>query len=66
MDVPSPCVNICTLGPGEVCTGCGRHIDEIAVWGSATAAEKQRIVAAARDRLARLPSSTVEQRQARA
>ncbi len=52
MEVKSPCINVCTLDRGEVCVGCGRHIDEIAAWGSASDALKQRIVEAARRRLA--------------
>jgi predicted Fe-S protein YdhL (DUF1289 family) len=51
MEVKSPCINVCTLDPANVCLGCGRHIDEIAVWGSATPELKLRIVDAARRRL---------------
>jgi predicted Fe-S protein YdhL (DUF1289 family) len=54
MEVPSPCIDICTLGRGDVCVGCGRHIDEIAVWGGLAPAEKLRVVAASRERLAQL------------
>jgi predicted Fe-S protein YdhL (DUF1289 family) len=54
MDVPSPCIKVCVLGGDQVCLGCGRHIDEIAAWGSAAPALKLRIVAAARERLARI------------
>jgi len=33
--VPSPCTNVCVLDAGsQLCTGCLRHIDEIAAWGS--------------------------------
>jgi len=54
MEVPSPCVKICVLGPDQVCVGCGRHIDEIAAWSGAAPAQRLRIVAAARERLARI------------
>jgi uncharacterized protein len=30
--VESPCVNVCTLDAQKVCIGCGRTIEEIAVW----------------------------------
>jgi predicted Fe-S protein YdhL (DUF1289 family) len=56
MDVKSPCINVCTLDRAEVCVGCGRHIDEIAAWGSATPQLKLRIVEAARRRLAAIQS----------
>lgn len=37
----SPCVQICQIEPAtSVCEGCGRTLDEIAVWGSMTEAEK--------------------------
>jgi len=32
--IPSPCINVCVLDPStQLCTGCLRHIDEIAAWG---------------------------------
>lgn len=40
--VPSPCVQICALDPvTDICTGCGRTLDEIAEW-SAAGPERQR------------------------
>jgi predicted Fe-S protein YdhL (DUF1289 family) len=54
MDVPSPCIDICTLDGREVCVGCGRHIDEIVAWGSAAPEWKLRVVEAARQRLAQM------------
>ena len=59
MEVPSPCIDICTLDPRDVCVGCGRHVDEIAAWGTETPQTKLLIVAAARERLEQM------QRQAR-
>jgi predicted Fe-S protein YdhL (DUF1289 family) len=63
--VASPCVNICTLDAESVCIGCGRHIDEIAVWGAASPLLKRRIAAAARERLARLQSRPGQNPQVR-
>jgi uncharacterized protein len=28
----SPCINVCTLDAQKICIGCGRSIEEIAVW----------------------------------
>lgn len=42
----SPCIRVCRLDPVERrCLGCGRTIEEIASWPSATAAEKRAILA---------------------
>jgi predicted Fe-S protein YdhL (DUF1289 family) len=30
--IESPCINVCTLDAQKVCIGCGRTIEEIAVW----------------------------------
>lgn len=51
VQVVSPCIDICTLDSHDVCVGCGRHIDEIAAWGSSPPQTKLLIVAAARERL---------------
>lgn len=49
----SPCIGICRLdGVGKLCTGCGRTLAEIAVWPTASEAERRAIVARARERLA--------------
>lgn len=47
MDHPaSPCTGTCTLDPlTRLCRGCARTIEEIMVWPTATAAEKQAILA---------------------
>jgi predicted Fe-S protein YdhL (DUF1289 family) len=50
--VESPCIKVCQLNAGQVCTGCGRTIDEIAQWSGANASQQRQIVAAARQRLA--------------
>ena len=31
--VASPCTDDCVLNTDKICTGCYRHIDEIAGWG---------------------------------
>jgi len=52
MDVPSPCIDVCSLDSKDICLGCGRHIDEIVNWSVSTPEIKLRVVAAARERLA--------------
>jgi uncharacterized protein len=43
--IETPCVKICTLDARQgLCLGCGRTIDEIARWGSLSAAERSRIM----------------------
>lgn len=33
-EVPSPCVSVCRMDPvSELCQGCFRTLDEIALWG---------------------------------
>ena len=40
----SPGVQICQIEPStSLCLGCGRTLDEIAVWGSMTEAEKAQV-----------------------
>ncbi|MBX6420487.1 MAG: DUF1289 domain-containing protein [Nevskia sp.] len=57
MDVPSPCIKVCTLDREGVCTGCGRRIEEIAAWPQASDEQRRRIAEAARRRrLERLSS----------
>lgn len=44
-DPPSPCNLVCTMDPiTGYCLGCFRTIGEIAGWGTAGRAEKQRIL----------------------
>ena len=43
--IESPCVDICTLDVRTgLSLGCGRTIDEIAAWGSMSAAERRRVI----------------------
>jgi predicted Fe-S protein YdhL (DUF1289 family) len=41
--VASPCVNICRMQDG-LCEGCGRTLDEIAEWSSATDERRRAIL----------------------
>jgi predicted Fe-S protein YdhL (DUF1289 family) len=42
----SPCVKICVLDPAtDICTGCGRTLDEIAGWSELSDEERRRIIA---------------------
>ncbi|ENM3943723.1 DUF1289 domain-containing protein [Vibrio cholerae] len=40
----SPCVRHCCLDDKDICIGCGRTLDEICRWSSATNSEKQEIL----------------------
>lgn len=51
IDLPSPCVGICTLDPlTERCQGCMRTTGEIARWPYAGEAERLAILQALRER----------------
>lgn len=52
IEVPSPCVRLCTLDDDDICVGCGRHIREITGWSAADAQTRRRIVDASQRRLA--------------
>ena len=41
--VCSPCIKVCLLDGEGVCTGCGRHIDEIAAWSRLSAPQQRSI-----------------------
>ena len=42
----SPCIGICQMDDATgYCIGCGRTIDEIAGWGSASDAQRQETMA---------------------
>jgi len=42
----SPCTKVCTLdATGNICIGCKRTVDEIAIWGSLSDAQRTRIMA---------------------
>ena len=43
-DVPSPCVSICRMNPvSELCEGCFRTLDEIALWGRMEEGSKREV-----------------------
>jgi len=45
--VPSPCIGVCQLDARQLCSGCRRHIDEIAEWPRANSARRIEIRRAA-------------------
>ena len=47
----SPCTGTCRLDAVGTCVGCGRRMDEIAEWPSASPQRQHEILAAARERL---------------
>jgi predicted Fe-S protein YdhL (DUF1289 family) len=49
----SPCVRHCCLDEDNVCMGCGRSLQEIVAWGSASAADKAAILERSRERAKR-------------
>jgi len=50
--IESPCIKICTLDARSgLCLGCGRTIDEIALWTAMSAAERARVMDKLADRL---------------
>ncbi|MBX7482647.1 DUF1289 domain-containing protein [Qipengyuania qiaonensis] len=52
--IASPCIGTCLLDrAGELCTGCGRTLAEIAGWPDASEAERRVIVERARQRRGR-------------
>lgn len=50
--VPSPCISICRLDEGKVCTGCFRHVEDIREWRAATDERRREIVRQASERRA--------------
>jgi uncharacterized protein len=49
----SPCVRNCCLDEDNVCMGCGRSLQEIVTWSSASAADKAAILERSRERAKR-------------
>jgi predicted Fe-S protein YdhL (DUF1289 family) len=47
----SPCVRNCCLDDDNVCMGCGRALEEIVAWGTASDADKRAILERSRERL---------------
>ncbi|WP_460046153.1 DUF1289 domain-containing protein [Pseudomonas sp. S2_H01] len=50
--VPSPCISVCRLDEGKVCTGCFRHVEDIREWRAATDERRREIVRQASERRA--------------
>ena len=48
--IESPCVNVCTLDAHKVCIGCGRTIEEIAVWSRLGDEERRAVCERAQSR----------------
>jgi uncharacterized protein len=49
----SPCVRNCCLDEDNVCMGCGRSLQEIVTWSSASPADKAAILERSRERAKR-------------
>jgi len=47
----SPCVRNCCLDDDNICMGCGRALQEIVRWGTASDTDKAAILASSRERL---------------
>lgn len=52
-EVVTPCIGVCTVGPGNLCIGCLRTTDEIGNWLKYSPQDRNRIMA---ERPARLES----------
>jgi predicted Fe-S protein YdhL (DUF1289 family) len=48
--VESPCVRNCCLNDDDICLGCGRSLQEITRWSSASDTDKQLTLIAATER----------------
>jgi len=56
-EVPSPCVSICRMDPvSELCEGCFRSLDEIALWGRMDERGKREVWTQIGQRMARRPA----------
>jgi hypothetical protein len=54
--VESPCINVCRMHePSGHCLGCGRTLDEIALWSVLDDDDKRAVRALLPERLAALP-----------
>ncbi|WOD06925.1 DUF1289 domain-containing protein [Marinomonas sp. GJ51-6] len=53
--VQSPCIHICSLNEGNVCTGCYRTGEEISLWGSMDEASQLAVMRKVREREAKSP-----------
>ena len=39
--VASPCISVCVLDVGDICTGCYRSVDEIRAWSAYSNEERR-------------------------
>jgi predicted Fe-S protein YdhL (DUF1289 family) len=46
----SPCIKVCILDAGGVCTGCLRTVAEIASWTAMSSAEQWQLIAVLQER----------------
>jgi predicted Fe-S protein YdhL (DUF1289 family) len=58
----SPCIRNCCLDEGNVCMGCGRSLQEIVAWGTATDADKAAILERSRERSKRRAQGSLRAR----
>lgn len=56
----SPCRAVCKLDDSDVCVGCGRTLDEIARYRTASLQEQHEINMAAKERLAESASQALQ------
>ena len=56
-EIESPCVSQCSLDADNICTGCGRTMDEIRAWKLANNSEKLAILNAMAQRRAERAAS---------
>jgi uncharacterized protein len=63
-EVPSPCVSICRMDPvSELCEGCFRTLDEIALWGRMEEEGKREIWRLIGQRIALTPALSQRERE---
>jgi len=44
--VESPCIGVCVIDEATgLCEGCLRTLEEVAIWGSSTAAQRRQVLA---------------------
>lgn len=48
--IKSPCISICTLGEGDICTGCFRSGEEIRSWGTYSNESRKQVLSLAHER----------------
>jgi len=51
-EMKSPCIDVCTMDPEtELCSGCGRTLQEIAGWSSMLDRDREHIMGLLPDRM---------------